>query len=704
MPNSSYSNAVRTVLALFLLSAPGLVEAYIGPGAGISFLQGLWVALVGVVLSLVAIILLPIKKLFRRFGTTKSSLLLVALGAFFWLATEVKAPAIPEKVSARTIVLGFDGMDPQLTERWMKAGLLPNFSRLAASGTYQPLATTIPAQSPVAWSSFATGTGPGEHGIFDFLRRSTDSYQPDFSISETQPTKHSVDLFGLRIPADGGEVSNRRIGEPFWMTAEKTGINAAVLRVPVTYPPDPIYHMLSGMGVPDLLGSQGTYSIFTTEVLGSSDNRRIKRVIPDQTGLVETAIAGPDDPFSPGEELAQAFSVAPAPRGVEVSINGESFALQEGQWSEWVAVHFNMLGPLHTSGMVRFLLLQSYPALKLYVSPIHIDPYDPAVAIASPPEFAAELADKIGLYHTIGMPEETWSLNEGQISDEDYLAMARTTLAEREAMWYSELEAHNTELAVAVFVQTDRVSHMFWRGLDEEHALHEESGAAARGAIQWIYQEADRVLGETLRRMSPQDQLIVLSDHGFAPFRKAVHLNRWLVDAGYMVFEPGEQGADALFAGVDWAQTKAYALGLNGVFINQQGREPQGSVSVADTDALKGKIAEQLLDATDPQTGDSLVRQVFDRQDIYPGLARDEAPDLVIGYEESYRASWQTTLGGAPPQLLEMNREKWSGDHCIDPSLVPGVLFTTFPLPSEVNNIQDLPGLILQLLESREDG
>jgi predicted AlkP superfamily phosphohydrolase/phosphomutase len=621
-----------------------------------------------------------------------------------WVSLEYKASTVPEKVSGRTLVLGFDGLDPQLAERWMKEGLLPNFSRLAASGTYQALATTIPAQSPVAWSSFATGTGPGEHGIFDFLRRSTDSYLPDFSISETQPAKYTVDLFGLQIPADGGEVTNRRIGEPFWMTAEKMGLNATVLRVPVTYPPDPIHHMLSGMGVPDLLGSQGTYSIFTTEALASTDNRRIKRVIPDQTGLVETALSGPDDPLSAGNVLAQAFSIAPAPRGVQININGNSFGLKAGEWSDWVAVHFNILGPLRTAGMVRFLLLQSYPVLKLYVSPIHIDPYDPAVAISSPEEFAAELADEIGLYHTIGMPEETWSLNEGQISDEDYLAVIRTTLAEREAMWYAALDAHNTELAVAVFVQTDRVSHMFWRGLDEQHPLYSQSGEAARGAIQWIYQEADRVLGETLKRMSPEDQLIVLSDHGFAPFRKAVHLNRWLADAGYLKFEPGEHGADALFGGVDWAQTKAYALGLNGIFINQQGREPKGSVSVTETNALKARIAEQLVDATDPETGDSLVRQVFDRQDIYPGLAIDEAPDLVIGYEKNYRASWQTTLGGAPPELVETNYEKWSGDHCIDPSLVPGVLFASFPLSYEVKNIQDVSGLVLKLLESHTGG
>ena len=244
---------------------------------------------------------------------------------------------------------------------------------------------------------------------------------------------------------------------------------------------------------------------------------------------------------------------------------------------------------------------------------------------------------------------------------------------------------------------------MFYRGLDKEHPLYSQTGENARGAVQWIYQEADRVLGETLKRMDQEDHLVVLSDHGFAPFRKVVHLNRWLAEAGYLKFKPGEHGSDALFSGVDWAQTKAYALGLNGIFINQQGREPKGSVSVLETEALKAKIVEELVNATDPETGDSLVRRVFDRKDIYPGLANAEAPDLVIGYEKNYRASWQTTLGGAPQELVEANEQKWSGDHCIDPSLVPGVLFTSFPLSREVNNIQDVPDLILDLLETRID-
>ncbi len=706
MSYSFRSNFYRLALAMLLLLVSFAAHAYIGPGAGISFLQGLWVALVGVALTVLAIIFLPFKLLFRKTGRVKGGLLVAFVGLLIWFFYDPAPAPAPNQVDQRVIVLGFDGMDPQLAQHWMEAGLMPNFARLAKEGSFQALGTSNPPQSPVAWASFASGTGPGEHGIFDFLRRATDSYAPDFSISETDAPEYYLNLFGLQIPTDGGQTRNRRIGVPFWMTAEQNGANAAVLRVPVTFPPDPIHHMLSGMGVPDLLGSQGTYSLFTTERIASGTSSRTKRVRPNRQGLIETVLEGPDDPFAtPGnaKHLQQAFSIEPESQGVRVAINDTNFTLHEGQWSDWVLVNFDIGGPLNVSGMVRFHLVQSYPKLRLYVSPIQIDPHDPAVPISSPPEFAAELADRIGLYHTIGMPEETWSLNEEHISDEAYLDMISTILAEREAMWYDTLEAHNTELAVTVFVQTDRVSHMFYRGLDEENVLYPQTSEKARGAIQWIYQEADRVLGETIKRMDENDQLLVLSDHGFAPFRKVVHLNRWLAEQGYLVFKPGQNGTDSLFVGVDWSKTRAYALGLNGIFINQLGREPQGSVRLADNEQIKSEIAEHLRQAQDPETGESLVRQVFDRNDIYPGLANAEAPDLVVGYEKNYRASWQTTLGGTPKKLIELNTQKWSGDHCIDPELVPGVLFTSFPLPHSVANIQDLPNLVLELMETSQN-
>ncbi|MDT8409461.1 MAG: alkaline phosphatase family protein, partial [Wenzhouxiangellaceae bacterium] len=283
------------------------------------------------------------------------------------------------------------------------------------------------------------------------------------------------------------------------------------------------------------------------------------------------------------------------------------------------------------------------------------------------------------------------SLNEEHISDAAWLEMEKTILAEREAMWFDTLDRNDSELVVGVFVQTDRVSHMFYRGLDPEHPRHEDTLPEHRDSIEWIYTEADRILGETMQRLGPDDELMVISDHGFSPFRKAVHLNRWLVDNGYLVLDDDESESDVVFASVDWSRSQAYALGLNGLFINRAGREAQGSVAPADVAAIKREISERLENWADEASGEAVVRRVFDGLEIYPGAEdNDEAPDLVVGYQRGYRASWQTTLGAVPGALMEPNAQKWSGDHCIDPALVPGVLFSTFKPERDAISIQDV--------------
>ena len=598
----------------------------------------------------------------------------------------------PEPAEQRVVILGFDGMDPVWARRWMDEGRLPNFKRLAERGHFQPLGTSNPPQSPVAWSNFATGKQPGVHGIFDFLRRDPETYGPRFSISENIPPESHLDLFGLSIPLDEGEVVNRRQGVPFWNEAESEGRRSSVLRVPVTYPPDDIHRMLSGMGVPDLLGTQGTYTLYTTTRMdGSGSSTRVVRVRPDRDGRIETALEGPPDPLrgADADAMAVPLTIAPAEPGARVRLGEFETELTPGEWSDWVRVTFDVTGPINVTGTVRLLLVQDYPRPRLYVSPIQVDPMNPAVPISSPPGYAAELAERIGLYHTLGMPEETWSLNEEHISDAAWLEMEKTILAEREAMWYDTLDANDSELVVGVFVQTDRVSHMFYRGLDPEHPRHADTDPEHRDAIEWIYAEADRILGETLDRLGPDDELIVISDHGFAPFRTAVHLNRWLVDNGYLVLEEGTEASDVVFDRVDWSRSRAYALGLNGLFINTAGRESQGIVDPADVPALKEELRAALTAWTD---GDQpVVRRVFDGLEIYPGSRdNDETPDLVVGYHRGYRASWQTTLGAVPAPLMEPNRQKWSGDHCIDPALVPGVLFTSFEPDREVGSLVDI--------------
>jgi len=599
----------------------------------------------------------------------------------------------PEPAEQRVVILGFDGMDPVLAQRWMDEGKLPNFSRLAESGHFQPLGTSNPPQSPVAWSDFATGEHAGAHGIFDFLRRDPETYGPQFSISENIPPESHLELFGLSIPLDEGQVLNRRQGVPFWTEAEQRGKRASVLRVPVTYPPDDIHRMLSGMGVPDLLGTQGTYTFYTTTRLDqSSSSTRVVRVRPDRTGTIENVLEGPPDPLrSEAEPMQAPLTIAPAEPGARITLGDAETELQPGEWSDWVRVKFDVTGPVNVSGTVRMLLVQDYPRPRLYISPIQIDPVSPAVPISSPPGYAAELVDRIGLYHTIGMPEETWSLNEEHISDAAWLEMEKTILAEREAMWYDTLDRNDSELVVGVFVQTDRVSHMFYRGIDPEHPRFEDTLPEHRDSIEWIYTEADRILGETMDRLAPEDELLVISDHGFAPFRKAVHLNRWLVDNDYLVLEDGKTESDVVFSNVDWSRSRAYALGLNGLFINRAGRESLGIVESDEVPALKRELASALESWNEAETGDSVVRRVFDGLEIYPGAEdNNETPDLVVGYQRGFRASWQTTLGAVPAALIEPNTQKWSGDHCIDPHLVPGVLFSTFKPDSDVLSIKDI--------------
>ena len=722
--------ALRFLLILLgFCAAPAY--AYIGPGSGLSLLGGLWSLLLGIVLALTAIALWPLKLLLRRLGVLKPKrraseagdastapasavsadeasepamparggwktplVLLAGLG----LLAVLGAPDTPEPAAERRlVVLGFDGMDPGLAERWMAEGKLPNFSRLAADGHYQRLGTSNPPQSPVAWSDFATGEHAGHHGIFDFLRRDPETYAPRFSISEDIPPGRYLEMFGLKIPLGSSQTVNLRRGEPFWVAAERAGARATVLRVPVTWPPDEIHRMLSGMGVPDLIGSQGTYTLFTTSRLGTAgDASRVVRVRPEIDGRIETELPGPPNPLTAdGTALGVALSLAPAELGVRVRIGDFDQVLQRGQWSRWVRLRFDATGPIRIAGNVRLLLVEDYPRPQLYVSPIQIDPIQPAAPLSWPPEYAAELAERIGLFHTLGMPEETWSLNEEHIADADWLAMVKTILDEREAMWFDALDRNDSELVVGVFVQTDRVSHMFWRGMDREHPRHADTAPEHRDAIEWIYREADRILGETLARLGPDDELLVLSDHGFAPFRHAVHLNRWLVDNGYLALQSGAAESDVLFRTVDWSRSRAYALGLNGLFINRTGRESQGIVEVEQIGPLKRELIDGLAGWADPDSGASIIRRVFDSSEIYPGGENNvETPDLVVGYERGYRASWQTTLGAVPIELLEPNRQKWSGDHCIDPALVPGVLFANFTPEPGVVAIDNMRALI----------
>src|SRR5258705_10472306 len=123
------------------------------------------------------------------------SLWIAALaGAALLIAPSTSARA----QSPRVVILGFDGADAKLTEQWMNEGKLPNLAKLRDQGTFSPLRSTIPSQTPVSWSTFSTGLNPGRHAIFDFLKRDTQTYQPGFAAFDERQQKF---LWGARTPA-----------------------------------------------------------------------------------------------------------------------------------------------------------------------------------------------------------------------------------------------------------------------------------------------------------------------------------------------------------------------------------------------------------------------------------------------------------------------------------------------------------------------
>ncbi len=604
------------------------------------------------------------------------------------------------QVTDRVIVLGFDGMDPALAREWIADGSLPNLRQLAADGVFQPLPTSLPAQSPVAWSDFATGGDASVHGIYDFLRRDRGNYKPRFSFSGIEQPAHSFDWGDYRIPLGIPEPVNYRKGVPFWLKFEQSGGESTVEGVPVTYPPDPVHEMISGMGVPDLAGTQGTYSFYTTQA--DAYDHEGGRVIPIKVsaGIVETELLGPQHPLIREERwLSLPLKLSPIKTGVNLELGGEARSLQPGEWSDWLPVSFPVMPMLTIHGMVRVLLVSGFPDVRLYVSPIHADPLHADLPISSPPGFAKDLAGRIGRFHTLGMAEETWSLNDERINDQDFLQMNRIFMHEREQMLYEALQQSHSRLIVSVFVQVDRISHMFWRTRDPLHARHADTEPASKNAIHMIYQESDRIVGEVRKRMRAGDKLIVLSDHGFAPYRRSVHLNRWLLDNGYLKLKRAGKTPSATLDDIDWSATRAYAIGLNGIYLNLRGREAEGIVEPQQAAALKQELSKALLKFNDPSNGEAVLAAVHDTASSYSQPAQTEAPDLIAGYRPGFRASWETALGQVPDALVSENRSKWSGDHCIEPSFVPGVLFVSFKPPHPVPGISGMARLIESALD-----
>ena len=592
----------------------------------------------------------------------------------------------------KVIVLGIDGLDPRILERLMDGGQAPAFARLRALGAYRRLPTTTPPQSPVAWSTIATGSNPGRHGVYDFIRRDPGHYRPELSILRPNPRNLLGRRRAMFLPPRGATA--------FWSVASEAGIPASVIRWPLTLPPEPVTgRMLAGLGVPDLKANLGRYTLYTTRDIPPSEARQLKGDVvrlPADAGTMHTSIAGPERASVP-----MRLAVDREAGRATVRLADQEFVLGEGQWSGPVRIAFTVHIVRTVRGLCWFHLASVTPHVELYLSPIQADPRDPAFIISHPDGYAPELAEAIGDYHTLGMPEDTNALMDGCFDADAFLALCDTVMAEREKMLWHELDRLAEGLLAFVFDTTDRIQHVFWKTRDPEHPAYDEAFARRYGHVidEW-YRRMDRILGRLLDAIDEATGLIVLSDHGFTAFRRAVHLNAWLLQNGFLALD-GTSSADeqTLLHGIDWRRTQAYAVGFTSIYLNLRGRERDGIVAPGDEAAeLERRIAEMLCELRDPTTGQQVVERAYDAASLYDGPFLAEAPDLVVGYRPGYRASWQTALGGAPEGLFEDNRELWSGDHIVDPSFVPGILLANFPLDSPEATQLDVGPMVLRLL------
>jgi len=576
----------------------------------------------------------------------------------------------------RVIILGIDGMDPNFLEaHWSD---LPNLDRLRHDGEFKRLSTTMPPQSPVAWATFMTGGDATLHGIYDFVHRNPRTLLPFSSMGETAPSRHTVPIGAYQIPLTPSAIRTFRRGRAFWESLTEHGIPVTVLRMPMNYPPLESGEALSGLGVPDMEGTFGTFSLYTDDPAGFTHDVPGGRIISTrvENGRARLRIFGPPNPFRRDGAFATldlSVDIDAASPVARFEIGSQSFMLRQGEWSDWVEAEFPLIPGLKSAhGMFRVYARQLAPGFEVYVSPVNVDPQRPEVRISAPAAYSARLADEAGMYYTQGMPEDTAALRQHVFDREEYLTQSRMVTREHIALLKTAVNEFRGGLLFFHLFAVDQDSHMLWGKFDRD--------------LLATYRMADDAVG-WVRARAKTATLIVMSDHGFASFDRAVNLNTWLLSEGFLRLRRPLTGQDRdlaandllandLLSNVDWAGTQAYSLGLNSVYLNLQGREGHGSVARNDAAELARQVADRLSEFRDPDTGKPVVTAVWQPHPRFEGDI-EYAPDLVVGFAAGYRASWDGALGSIGRATVEENRDEWIGDHCMDPRAVPGVLLET---------------------------
>ncbi len=630
----------------------------------------------------------------RRFAAS------VAGTALPWACSK---PLRTRRPPRKVVVLGLDGLDPKIVRALMDEGRAPHFKKLSEMGSFRPLGTTMPALSPVAWSTFITGTNPGGHTIVDFVMRDPKTYQPYFSIWETRPPAQSISLGDYQLSLGGPGIVNKRVGVPFWTYLADEGIPSTVIKIPTNFPvDDTVTRALSGMGTPDLTDSFGRFNYYTTdrdETFPGLTGGIVHRVTL-QNGRVEANLLGPANPFRKDRSDSRipiTVDVDGSNDAVLITVQGERFLLQRAEYSDWIKVRFEVASSLvGISGICRMYLVEAHPHLKLYVTPINIDPSAQAMQVSYPEEVGGEIAEQIGPFWTKGLPSDTKALDYRIIDDEGYVKQAELILKDRLRLFEYEWGRYRDGLFFFYVSSTDQDTHMLWRNMDTSHPTHAASDVRFAGYIHHLYEEMDSLIGRVLPAVDDDTLLLVCSDHGFAPFGRQFHLNSWLRQNGYLALKAEAAKKDrAGIEDIDWSRTAAYGIGFNGLYMNRLGREARGMLGDDEAARLSERIATELESIRDDATGERPIHRVYRKGNLYSGEFVADAPDLLVGYTPGYRSSSESVLGESSSAILDINPWAWAGDHSMARDLVPGCLFSSKPISDPQPNIQDLPVTIL---------
>lgn len=567
-----------------------------------------------------------------------------------------------------TLIIGLDAFDPELAEQMISAGSLPHLEKFLKNNGYSRFAVTNPPQSEISWTSIATGLTPGAHGMFDFVHRDPTSYALNISLL---PTHNNLLGTSFTFPHNAPTIFDQ---------AAREGYPATVLWWPATFPAhlnSPVRN-IPGLGTPDIQGRLGVgvaYSLdpgLRTEKL-KTPVEALKRI---GKGRYSGRLKGPvQQRGKQVQEMQLGFQCEVIDESSARLVIGEQeLILTLGKWSPILKIAFKAGPIVNIYAITRVVMNQATPDPTLYFLPLQIHPLHAPWPYATPPGFIRQTWNTCGSFLTLGWPQDTTGLEEHWITDDQFLQLCDSIFRTRRNIFLYHLKDFREGLFANVFDSLDRVQHMFLRDRQD--------------VIEAWYRKFDSMVGLAWQMAENKGwrdlRILIVSDHGFTRFDYKVHLNRWLIEHGYLVLKPGE--IEKNLRTVDWSQTRAYAAGLNSLYLNLEGREGQGCVPFHQRESLQDEIRTRLLDLRGPDARNAII-QAISQGEAFCGPLQAYGPDLFIGYAAGYRASSQTGLGSWESTVFERNTDHWGSDHCVAAEVVPGVLFnnqglTNFPQPS----------------------